>query len=210
MSKEQTPEGEIAGSGASKADVGKAPIFQGVVSYFPRALQAVALVSDYGAKKYDWEGWRNVKDGLTRYTNSAARHLVEACIEPYDTDPDKGSDLPHLAHLAWNALAVLELALERGDIEMRPHRPLRAPETEAPKPHKIVGINSRADSVGLAIRALSWQRATPGDDRYWIYSARDDTYIVRKFHGGYGSEVLTVTTLPELAHDVCLKDRAAG
>jgi hypothetical protein len=50
------PESQIA-AGAVKYDGGKAPIYRGAVSYFPRAIEAVAAVSAFGASKYAWKGW---------------------------------------------------------------------------------------------------------------------------------------------------------
>lgn len=96
-------------SGAIKYDGGKAPIFRGAVSYFPRAISAVAEVSAFGASKYAWQGWRGVNDGYNRYSDAMVRHLgYEGQGEVLD--PDSG--LLHAAHAAWNALARLELLIE--------------------------------------------------------------------------------------------------
>lgn len=95
--------------GAVKYDAGKAPVFRGAVAYFPRAIQAIAFVSAFGATKYAWEGWRHVPDGLNRYSDAMVRHLIaEATGETVDSD----SGLLHAAHAAWNALARLEKLLE--------------------------------------------------------------------------------------------------
>jgi hypothetical protein len=93
--------------GARKDDQGKAPVVRGVLGYFPRAIKAVAQVSDFGAKKYAWGGWLHVVDGFIRYTDGLGRHLVEEGIQ--ETDDESG--LLHAAHAAWNALARLELKL---------------------------------------------------------------------------------------------------
>ena len=94
--------------GAVKYDTGKSPIFRGAIAYFPRAIEAVASVSSFGATKYAWNGWRHVPDGLGRYTDAMLRHLT-AEAAGYDLDADSG--LSHAAHTAWNALARLELKL---------------------------------------------------------------------------------------------------
>lgn len=94
-------------AGARKDDQGKPPIFRGVLNYFPRALAAVAEVSDLGAKKYAWGGWRGVKDGFNRYTDGLGRHLLGEAIRERDTE----TGLLEAAHAAWNALARLELKL---------------------------------------------------------------------------------------------------
>lgn len=96
-------------TGAVKYDGGKAPIFRGFLSYFPRAAREVAGVSLFGATKYAWDGWRDVPNGLERYSDALVRHLV-AQGEGEVLDPDSG--LLHAAHCAWNALAVLELLIK--------------------------------------------------------------------------------------------------
>ena len=93
--------------GGVKYDSGKPLIFSGVVDYFPRALAMVAHVSEFGATKYAWKGWEKVENGTVRYRDALMRHLVESTI----TEQDNDSSLPHLAHVAWNALTILELHL---------------------------------------------------------------------------------------------------
>lgn len=96
-------------SGSIKYDGGKSPVYRGAVSYFPRAIQAVAAVSGFGASKYAWKGWEGVADGFSRYSDAMVRHLTyEGAGE--DVDPDSG--LLHAAHVAWNALARLELLIK--------------------------------------------------------------------------------------------------
>ncbi len=46
-----------------------------------------------------------------RYTDAMMRHLLAMDVDPDGLDPETG--LPHLAHIAWNALAVLELQARR-------------------------------------------------------------------------------------------------
>jgi hypothetical protein len=103
------------GTGAIKYDGGKACPFRGVIRYFPRAVMSVAEVSTFGANKYAWDGWEGVDDGLARYSDAMVRHLLkEGAGEEVDSD----SGLLHAAHLAWGALARLELLLrakESGD-----------------------------------------------------------------------------------------------
>jgi hypothetical protein len=108
---------------AHKADHGKTPVFRGVVNYFPRALDAVGVVSAYGLKKYgngvsDNTGWLDVRNGQLRYSDAMMRHLIASCVGE-TTDPE--SRCLHLAHMAWNALAVLEIYL-RGMDERKDER----------------------------------------------------------------------------------------
>jgi hypothetical protein len=94
--------------GAIKYDGEKPAIFRGALDYFPRAIEAVAAVSTFGARKYAWKGWQDVEDGISRYSDALVRHLIaQGKGELVDDD----SGLLHDAHLAWNALARLELRL---------------------------------------------------------------------------------------------------
>lgn len=95
-------------AGARKDDAGKAPIYRGVLSYFPAAIRGVALVSAFGASKYAWNGWCYVPDGHGRYSDAVVRHLAqEAEGEVLDAE----SGLHHDLHTAWNALARAELRI---------------------------------------------------------------------------------------------------
>ncbi len=104
---EKDPHGKDQHAPGAKLDAGKirpALIIEG----FPRALKAVAQVGTYGAQKYTDNGWKEVPDGVKRYTDAMYRHLLaEADGELFD----KESSLSHAAHAAWNALARLELML---------------------------------------------------------------------------------------------------
>lgn len=117
-----------------KYDGGKSPVFQGCLLYFPRALEAVAFVSEFGAKKYEAkfrdQNWREVDDA-DRYQNAKARHLLAAARgEVYAGD----SHLLHAAHEAWNALALLERLLTDGVpvLEQEQEVPNDLLPTEAP------------------------------------------------------------------------------
>ena len=94
-----------------KRDNGK-PRHGLVLGAFSNALTEVAKVGTFGANKYSDNGWLSVPNGLARYTDAMLRHhFAEAGGEELDEE----SGLRHAAHRAWNALAVLELALrEKG------------------------------------------------------------------------------------------------
>lgn len=106
-----------AKTGEFKLDAGKAPIYQGVLKYFPRALVGLAWVSDYGFRKYgEWGGWRRIDNALLRYSDAKARHTVLQEIEgPYDVSD---SGLPHALQDLWNAAARVELLIEAGEIQI--------------------------------------------------------------------------------------------
>lgn len=91
-----------------KESEGKPSAWRGVVNYFPRALEAIAEVSDVGAKKYVWDGWKTVPDGVAFYSDAMARHLLRESIDG-PVDPSDG--LHHDVKVAWNALARIELRL---------------------------------------------------------------------------------------------------
>ena len=89
----------------SKLDSGK--LIAGVLLDFSRALEYVAEVGTFGAHKYTRGGWLSVPDGQVRYTDALIRHLLK--LQQEELDPESGMD--HLAHIAWNCLAVLELKM---------------------------------------------------------------------------------------------------
>lgn len=100
---ESDPNGKPLSEPGAKADAGKC--LAGVLHDFSLALQDIADIGSFGAKKYTRGGWQSVPDAETRYFDAMWRHLLKSRHE--DLDPDSG--LPHLAHMAWNLLAVLEL-----------------------------------------------------------------------------------------------------
>lgn len=109
MSSETTNDDpEKIAAGAIKYDAGKPCIFQGAIDYFPRGIEAVASVSTFGARKYAWKGWEGVDNAFNRYSDAMVRHLISEGKGEH-VDPD--SDLLHAAHVAWNALARLEIKL---------------------------------------------------------------------------------------------------
>ena len=101
--REWDPNGKHPNEPGAKLDAGK--IKAGVLHDFSSALLEVANVGSYGAEKYTREGWRSVPNGRQRYFDALWRHLLASRYEAFD----KESGLDHLAHAAWNLLAVLEL-----------------------------------------------------------------------------------------------------
>lgn len=88
-------------SEGKKFDSGKAPLAQGCFGYFRQALEEVAQVSAYGARKYSVEyadqNWRRVDGAAGRYLDALARHMA-AHAAGETNDPE--SNLRHLAHAA--------------------------------------------------------------------------------------------------------------
>jgi len=77
---------------------------------FPKALEAIVRCSEYGHEKYketdkDYLNFKRVKGGSKDYADAGLRHRIQKGI-------DLESMLPHCYHVAWNALAELELLIE--------------------------------------------------------------------------------------------------
>lgn len=111
MTVEKDPTGLDAHSPGAKLDQGK--VRPGLVlGGFARALWAVSEVGSFGAVKYTENGWVEVPNGQARYDDAGMRHwLKDKMGERVDND----SRLIHLAHDAWNALAVLDLELRKAE-----------------------------------------------------------------------------------------------
>ena len=101
------PRGIAQHDPGAKLDAGKTRM-ELVLSGFPHALLEVGKIATYGAKKYSDGGWKHVEDAHARYTGAMIRHLL-AHSSGETNDPESG--LPHLGHVAWNALAILELSI---------------------------------------------------------------------------------------------------
>lgn len=95
-------------------------------------LCSVAQVGDFGAKKY---GQWNYKSGMPwmKLLGSCARHLT-AFIKGEDRDIESG--LPHMAHLAYNALMVLDYMETHNDKDDR-YRPTANEEPYRPSAQVI-------------------------------------------------------------------------
>lgn len=78
----------------------------GLISTFPHAILALSTLTAIGAKKYRPSGWKDVEDGINRYSEACARHFVRSKIE----QADKDTGATHLCCVAWNAAAALTLS----------------------------------------------------------------------------------------------------
>lgn len=68
------------------------------------SLRRVAEVLTYGANKYSANSWQSVPNAKERYEDALDRHLNSWKLGEI-RDPESG--LPHLAHIATNALFLL-------------------------------------------------------------------------------------------------------
>lgn len=88
-----------------KYDGGK--IIAGVIlEDFPNAITGVCEVATFGANKYKRSSWHSVPNAIQRYKDAMMRHQL-AKGRGEVIDPESG--LPHSYHIAWNALAIIEL-----------------------------------------------------------------------------------------------------
>lgn len=108
MSPVVDPMGKGQHEPGAKLDSGK-PLAGLMIHDFAKALLAVAEVTTYGAMKYSESGWKCVPKGIKRYRDARMRHILMGDIEELDAE----SGLMHDAHVAWNALAILQMKLER-------------------------------------------------------------------------------------------------
>lgn len=88
------------------------PVFSGVLQYFPDALLAVSQHSKAGNDKHNpgqplhWS-----KGKSTDHADCIARHLIDIGPNWDLKDPETGSY--HATALAWRALALLQILIER-------------------------------------------------------------------------------------------------
>ena len=108
---ETDPHGTDPHSPGAKLDAGKNRLGL-VLGGFAKALEEVGKVGTYGAEKYSPDGWKHVPNSAERYDNAMMRHWF---AQRTDAQTDSATGLMHQAQVAWNALAVLELMLERFD-----------------------------------------------------------------------------------------------
>lgn len=73
-------------------------------------LEEIVKIYTMGAEKYGENTWQNLPNGYERYKAALFRHIV--AYEKGETT-DKESNLLHLAHAAWNALAMLYCSLAK-------------------------------------------------------------------------------------------------
>lgn len=84
---------------------------------FPKALQLIALATEYGNSKYketdlDMLNFKRVVGGSQTYFDSCARHST-------DRNGLDESGLPHIIHAVWSSLAGLELWAEENKINIK-------------------------------------------------------------------------------------------
>lgn len=118
-----------------KYDGGK-PMVDLIIDGMPEAVLEVAKVLTFGAQKYKAHSWQTLENGSTRYKAALMRHLLAHAAGETD-DPESG--LSHLAHVACNALFMLQLDLNVQK-EVEPEdKPAKKPEARSPIDVKFIG-----------------------------------------------------------------------
>jgi len=82
------------------------PVYSGLLLYFPEALKMVSKVSLQGQKQHKLKKLYWDRNKSKDHLDALTRHLIDA--DKIDNDK-----LPHLAKVAWRALAALEEYLEK-------------------------------------------------------------------------------------------------
>ena len=130
-STEIDPNGKSPNEAGAKLDAGKVcPSL--IIEGMARALWGVAEVATFGMMKYTRDGWVSVSDGQFRYATAQYRHVLKRAMGE-TIDPD--SELWHLKHEAWNALAKLDLAMREEETK----RNERKREDEHELPNRVSG-----------------------------------------------------------------------
>lgn len=116
------PHGKNQHERGAKVDAGKVRMHL-ITGGMARAITEVAKVGTFGAAKYTDGGWVDVPDGFRRYEDAQQRHAAD---RHRGEMLDKESQLLHLAHEAWNALAKLDLHLRENEkkVQYSRDRPL--------------------------------------------------------------------------------------
>lgn len=96
---------------AGRKDDAEKPRMDLLLSDMPRALEAIAQVLTYGARKYSDGNWMDVDNAQRRYLAAGARHELEFA-KGFTVDEETGEH--HLAHAACCLLFRLELLLREG------------------------------------------------------------------------------------------------
>lgn len=72
-------------------------------------IEKVVEIYTFGAEKYGANTWQNLEDGYNRYKAAMFRHLME--FEKGNVvDDETGKE--HLAHMVWNAIAMMHFAMK--------------------------------------------------------------------------------------------------
>lgn len=86
-----------------------------------KAIFKMLEVGKMGANKYGPNNYRIGRD-ITDWTDAAYRHVWGEESFMTGQDLDSESNLPHLAHSAWNLLVALEQQMEKPELDNRSYK----------------------------------------------------------------------------------------
>jgi len=79
-----------------------------VLQGFASAVWEMGWVGTQGANKYEDNSWQSVPDGIQKYMEALDRHVL---LWKMGEEFDPEFNTHHLAHAAWNCLAILSLLM---------------------------------------------------------------------------------------------------
>ena len=130
-------------SGGLRYNQGKLP-----VNLVPASLtKSVAEVLKYGASKYEDRNWEK---GMSWETvlGCLERHLLEV-KDPTSNDLDEESGLPHIYHVACNAMMLIEYMITHPELDdrqkpdnLKSHKKNTHTKIEKEKPNKLEVVES--------------------------------------------------------------------
>lgn len=95
-----------------KNDNGK-PIVGDMLRVFSNSLMAIGECMTCNAEAHpEPDDWKKIDNAFRRLTNAMIRHLLKYMA---GKELDEDDNIPHLVHVAWNALAICELYLEKNN-----------------------------------------------------------------------------------------------
>lgn len=91
------------------------PLYSGVLRYFPAALAEVARVSKLGNDKHNpGQPLHHARGKSSDHADCILRHLMDFADRGDGTGRD-AQGVPHVAYIAWRALALAQAWLEAND-----------------------------------------------------------------------------------------------
>ena len=121
-----------------------APLYEGFVRYFPRAMKAVALMSKLASEKHNGKG--NFGWSWNRSDDHGAC-LLRHQLEPETLDE---FDLPHAVAVAWRANAQLEkLLVELYGLDLPPAAYLVMDESNLEQVE--IDLSKKKTDFGMAV-----------------------------------------------------------
>ncbi len=120
------------------------PVFSGVLAYFPDALEEIAKLSKIGNDQHNpGQTLHWAKEKSTDEPDALVRHLLDYARDRAKDELAADTDgVPHLARVAWRALALLQRACDK--------RPKSAEQVlEMDRHAQAMGATTYTDDPGI-------------------------------------------------------------